>query len=83
VTVQLETGDQPIVIETRAGTIHTRLGPADSADATITGPPKPIMALLLGMLQPADATANGIDYQGDPTVLDRIGAQATPAASPS
>jgi DNA-binding HxlR family transcriptional regulator len=83
VTVELRTGDQPIVIETRDGTIHTRLGPADSADATLTGPPKPIMGLLLGLLQPADAKANGVDYQGDPSILDRIGAQTTPTAAPS
>ena len=83
VTVELQTGDQPIVIETRDGTIHTRLGPADSADATLTGPPKPILGLLLGLLSPADAKANGVDYRGDPTILDRIGAQTTSAAPPS
>jgi DNA-binding HxlR family transcriptional regulator len=83
VTVELQTGDQPIVLETRDGKIHTRLGPADSADATLTGPPMPIMGLLLGMLQPADAKANGIDYQGDAAILDRIGAQTTPTAPPS
>jgi DNA-binding HxlR family transcriptional regulator len=82
VTVELRTGDQPIVVETRDGAIHTRFGPADSADATLTGPPKPIMGLMLGLLQPADAKANGIDYQGDPTILDRIGAQTTPAVAP-
>jgi DNA-binding HxlR family transcriptional regulator len=75
VTVELQTGDQPIVIETRDGTIHTRLGPADSADATLTGPPRPILGLLLGLLQPADAKASGIDYQGDPAILDRIGSR--------
>jgi DNA-binding HxlR family transcriptional regulator len=80
VTVELQTGDQPIVIETRDGTIHTRLGAAGSADATLTGPPKPILGLLLGLLGPADARANGVDYQGDPAILDRIGVQATPGA---
>jgi DNA-binding HxlR family transcriptional regulator len=83
VTVELQAGDQPIVIETRDGTIHTRLGPAESADATLTGPPRGILGLLLGLIQPADAKANGVDYQGDPTILDRIGAQPTPTASPS
>jgi DNA-binding HxlR family transcriptional regulator len=83
VTVELRTGDEPIVIETRDGTIHTRLGPAASADATITGPPRPILGLLLGFLQSADAKAIGIDYQGDPTILDRIGAQPTSIAPPS
>jgi len=80
VTVELRTGDQPIVIETRDGGIHTRLGPADGADATLTGPPKPIMGLMLGLLQAGEAKANGIDYQGDPSILDRIGAQTTATA---
>jgi hypothetical protein len=53
VTVELHIGDQPIVLETRGGTIHTRLGPAGSPpDATVIGPPKPVMGLLLGLLQP-------------------------------
>jgi len=77
VTIALHIGDQPIVIETRDGSIHTRLGPADRADATLTGPPKPILGLLLGLLEPADATTHGIDYQGDPAILHRIGAQTT------
>ena len=72
VAIELQTGDQPIVIETRDGAIHVRLGPADNADATLTGPPKPIMGLLLGLLELADANANGVDYRGDPTILDRI-----------
>jgi DNA-binding HxlR family transcriptional regulator len=83
VTVELHTGDHPIVIETRDGAIHTRLGSADSPDATLTGPPTPIMGLLLGRLQPADAKANGIDYQGDPSVLERLGAPAVPDAPPN
>jgi len=72
VTIELQTGDHPIVIEARDGTIHTRLGRADRADARLTGPPRPILGLLLGRLQPAEATANGVDYEGDPTILDRI-----------
>jgi DNA-binding HxlR family transcriptional regulator len=82
VTLELRTGDQPIVIETREGTIHTRLGPAASPDATLTGPPRPILGLLLGLLQPADAKANGVDYRGDLTILDRIGAPSVPDAAP-
>jgi DNA-binding HxlR family transcriptional regulator len=77
VTVELQTGDQPIVIETRDGTIQTRLGSAENADATLTGPPKPILGLLLGLLEPADVVALGVDCQGDPTILERIGAHMT------
>jgi DNA-binding HxlR family transcriptional regulator len=83
VTVELQTGDQPIVIEARDGMIHSRLGPADSPDATLTGPPRPILGLLLGLLSRADADANGVDYEGDAAILDRIGPQTTLSAPPS
>jgi hypothetical protein len=82
VTLELQTGDQPIVIETRDGKIHTRLGPAESADATLTGPPNPIFGLLFGLLRPAEAKASGVDFQGDRSILDRIGAD-TPLTTAS
>ena len=71
------------MIEPRDGTIHARVGPADNPDATLSGPARPIMGLLLGLLQATEAKANGVDYQGDPTVLDRLGAQTVPDAEPS
>jgi DNA-binding HxlR family transcriptional regulator len=75
ITVELQTGDQPIVVETRDGKIDAKLGPAEDPDATITGPPMPIMGLLLGLLELTNAKAAGVDYQGDPKVLDRLGAE--------
>ncbi|MFL5864979.1 MAG: hypothetical protein ACJ780_30160 [Solirubrobacteraceae bacterium] len=76
-TVKLETGDQPIVIETRGGAIHTRLGLTGDADATLRGEPRPILGLLFGMLDLAEAQARGVVYTRDPAILDRI-ASATP-----
>src|SRR5262249_24973522 len=58
-TVELQTGDQPIVVEARDGTIRTRLGSADNPDATLAGPARPIMGLLLGLIGLADAEASG------------------------
>ena len=82
-TVELQTGDQPIAIELRDGAIQTHLGATDNPDATIAGPPRPIMGLLLGLLELADAKAQGISYQGDDALLDRIGAETNVTASPS
>jgi hypothetical protein len=79
-TIELQTGDRPIVIETRDGEIRSRLGPADTPDATLTGGPTPILGLLLGLHTLADAEAQGITYQGDPTLLDRIDADVLPIA---
>jgi DNA-binding HxlR family transcriptional regulator len=81
VTIELEVADEPIVLETRDGAVRARSGRADGAggaDATIAGEPTPIMGLLLGMMQRADAEAAGVSIQGDPTVLDRIGSRMTP-----
>jgi DNA-binding HxlR family transcriptional regulator len=83
VTIELQTGDQPITIEIRDGLIRTRLSQAKSADATLAGAANPIMGLLLGLLDAADAEARGVTFQGDPAILDRIGANITPATAPS
>jgi len=82
ITIELQTGDSPIVIETRDGEIRTRLGPADNPDATLTGPPMPILGLLLGLHELADAETQGVTYHGEPTLLDRIGAHVLAAAPP-
>lgn len=74
VSVALDTGDQPIVVQTGDGTIHTRLGSADDADLTLTGEPRTIMGLLLGLLDLDGAAAAGVVHEGDPAVLDRLGA---------
>jgi hypothetical protein len=82
-TLELQTGDQPIAIELRDGAIQTHLGATDNPDATLAGPPRPIMGLLLGSLDLADAKSRGISYQGDDTLLDRIRAETNLTASPS
>jgi DNA-binding HxlR family transcriptional regulator len=79
VSVELRTGDQPIVLQTRDGKVVTRSGPAGDAgaDATITGEPRPVMGLLLGILGVRDAKAVGVSYVGDPAILDRLGTDPT------
>jgi DNA-binding HxlR family transcriptional regulator len=74
VTLQLQTGDEPIVLESRDGAIHARLGTAANADATLAGPAKPILGLLMGRIGLADAQAKGLTYDGDPVALERLGA---------
>ena len=81
VSIELQTGDQPIMIETLDGAIRARLGGDEHADATLTGPPQPIMGLLLGLLELADAKASGVTYQGDPAILERLGSDAHLAAA--
>jgi DNA-binding HxlR family transcriptional regulator len=75
VTIELRTGEQPIVLETRDGRLASRLGPLGEtgADATITGEARPVMGLLLGILGVREAKAAGVTYVGDPAILRRIG----------
>ncbi len=79
VTVELRTGDQPIRLETRDGKVLARPGAAGDAgaDATITGEPRPVMGLLLGIVGVSDAKSVGVTYAGDPAILDRLGSDAT------
>jgi DNA-binding HxlR family transcriptional regulator len=83
VTLELQTGDQPIVIEARDGAIRTQLGPTASPDATLAGPPSRIVALLIGELKLTDARAGVVSYRGDRSVLDRIGTRMNLSGSPS
>ncbi|MBS1878601.1 MAG: transcriptional regulator [Actinobacteria bacterium] len=72
VTVELRTGDQPIAIELGDGAIEIKLGPVESPDAILAGPPRSVLGLLVGMLELADAEAQGVSFEGDPAVLRRF-----------
>ena len=83
ITLELRIGDPPIVIEARDGAIHTQLGPAENPDATLTGDPKPILGLLFGALERADAEHAGVTYEGDLRTIDRIRGLTTPTNAPA
>lgn len=78
VTIELQIAGQPIVLEAREGQLHANVGPAAEPDATLSGPPPPILGLLLGRTELADARARGVEVRGDIGVLDRFAA-ANPA----
>jgi DNA-binding HxlR family transcriptional regulator len=78
VTIELRIGDRPIVIQTGDGTIHTRLGSAEHPDVTLTGDPTPILGLLFGAIEPAEAKHAGVTFAGDPQTIDRIRGFNTP-----
>ncbi len=72
VTLELRVGDRPMIVETVAGEVRTRPGPAERADAVLSGPPHPILGLLSGQLDLEQARARGVEFEGDGAVLARL-----------
>jgi DNA-binding HxlR family transcriptional regulator len=76
VTIEVQTGDQPMVIETVDGVVRARTGRAANPDAIISGPPRVLIDLIIGRLDLAGAKARGLRYEGDPEALRRLRPQA-------
>jgi DNA-binding HxlR family transcriptional regulator len=72
VTIELRTGDEPIVIETAEGAVRTRLGPARKPDAVLTGTPQLIVSVLTGRLGLEEARAAGLRLEGDAEAFHRV-----------
>jgi DNA-binding HxlR family transcriptional regulator len=80
-TLELQIGDRPIVLALHDGAIDINLGPVEKPDATLAGPPRMVVGLLLGLLELADAEAAGVSFKGDRAILDRVGAPQDPLRS--
>jgi DNA-binding HxlR family transcriptional regulator len=72
VTVELQTGDQPMLVETVEGRVRVRPGTAEHADATLAGPPALIMDVLVRQVDLATARQRGLSLRGDTGAIRRI-----------
>ena len=72
VTIEVRTGDEPMVITTNAGKVHARPGTADRPDAVMSGPPQLVIAALSGRIDLDEACKGGLSVEGDPAALARI-----------
>jgi DNA-binding HxlR family transcriptional regulator len=72
VTVQVRTGDEPLVIQTIDGAVRVRRGTASDPDATLGGPPPLVLAVLIGHLDLKTARKQGVEFAGDAEALERI-----------
>ncbi len=72
VRVELQTGDQPVVVEAAGGEIRTHRGPVGRADLVISGHPTPILGVLAGRITLAEARRRGVHTRGDTKVLRRL-----------
>ncbi len=71
-TIEVRTGEQPMLIETRDGTIRTRPGTSEQADAVLSGPPQLVLGLLSGALDAEEATRKGLRFDGAREALQRL-----------
>jgi len=78
--IELRTGDEQIAVEAGGGAVHVRLARAEHPDVTLSGPPMPIMGVVLGLLDVAAAGSHGVTIDGDPRALARVGGPGAPAA---
>ena len=72
ITIEVRTGDEPILIETVDGKVQARPGRAEHPDASVTGTASLVLGLLTGKLDLATAQGRGLRYEGDPEILDRV-----------
>jgi DNA-binding HxlR family transcriptional regulator len=72
VRIEVRTGDEPMVIETVEGKVRTRRGTVESPDAVLEGRPGPILGLLSGKLDMAEAKQRGLVVHGSQKALRRV-----------
>ena len=72
VTIELRTGDQPIVVEATGGAVRTHPGPADKPDTVVTGEPDVVIGLLKRRLDLREAKRRGLRVDGDAKALRRL-----------
>lgn len=72
VSVAVEVGEQPIVIEAAGGQVRTRAGEAPDAAARISGSPHALLGLLSGQIDLARAGELGLRFSGSRAALARL-----------
>jgi DNA-binding HxlR family transcriptional regulator len=72
VTIQLRTGDEPMIVDVSEGSVRARPGTAEEPDAVIAGSPDVVVGVLVGRLELAKAKRRGLKFEGDVAALERI-----------
>jgi len=80
-TIEMHTGDQPMLLEVGNGNIVVHPGTAPSPNATLKGTPSLILGLLVGALDVGTARARGLTIEGDLETIRRVQPFTSPAGS--
>ena len=71
VSIEVRSGEEPVVIEATHGEVRVRPGTADP-DATVTGTPALVLGLLTGGLDLSTARRRGLKFEGNREALRRV-----------
>jgi DNA-binding HxlR family transcriptional regulator len=71
-TIQVNTGDEPLVVEVADGIVRTRMGTHEHADAVLSGPHRAVLGCLAGRLTLAEARKAGLVVEGDASLVTRV-----------
>ena len=72
ITLEVRTGDEPMLIEAANGVVQARRGHAEKPDAIITGTGSVILGLLTGRLDLAEARRRGLKVEGSENAVLRV-----------
>src|SRR5579859_7331726 len=72
IAIAVDTGDEPMVIETVDGAVRARPGAAADPDLVLSGPPKLLLGAISGHLTLDEARARGLRCEGDLKAFERV-----------
>ena len=72
VTIELNAGGEPVVIEVGAGKVQARPGTVAEPDASLSGSPHALLGVLSGQLDLKTARARGLEVRGEEKVIRRV-----------
>lgn len=72
ITIEVRSGDEPVLVQTVDGKVRARQGRADNPDGVVIGTGSQVLGLMTGKIDLAEARRRGLQYEGDPAVLERV-----------
>jgi hypothetical protein len=72
ITIEVRTGDEAVLIQAGDGVVRARPGRAEHPEGVLIGTGSQVLGLLTGKIDLAEAQRRGLQYEGDPEILDRV-----------
>jgi DNA-binding HxlR family transcriptional regulator len=72
VTIEVRTGEQPMLVEAAGGEVRVRPGSSPAPDATVSGDPAVVLGFLVGGLDFDTARRRGLEFEGDVSAVRRV-----------